>query len=423
MLKPFAAHAIHLLTLALALGAAGCSAIRSTPTVASAGRTAAAPAHRSVVAFNLIYSFAGSPDGAYPQGGQLVALNGILYGTTTAGGLNNTCPGSGGACGSIFDVTMTGGPNSYNLLYSFLGGTGDGTEPRAGLTNLSGTLYGTTSGGGSSDYGTFYHYVPGGNESLLYSFKGSPQNDGANPASRLLAKGSWLYGTTALGGKIGSRRFGTIFRVKASGREHVVYSFYGGNGEEPGAGVVAINSELYGTTSNGGANSGGTAYEISTSGTLGWLYSFVKPTSATTQPSGLVELNGTLYGETYFGGKTTSQCPYGCGTIFSVSPSGAYRLRYRFKGGTDGIYPNAGLVAMNGKLYGVTDSGGSYGCDEGCGTIFKVTTSGTESVLYRFSGGDSWNPEAALLPLDGTLYGTTYRGGANKYGTVFSLTP
>jgi uncharacterized repeat protein (TIGR03803 family) len=121
-----------------------------------------------------------------------------------------------------------------------------------------------------------------------------------------------------------------------------------------------------------------------------------------------------------------------------LTPSGSgYKesVLHRFNAGKDGYAPVAGLVEMNGALYGTTESGGE-GCPNyygfkvvGCGTVFEVSTSGKESVLYRFKGPpDAMNPHAGFLDVNGTLYGTTSSGGVNKCGsincgTIFELAP
>ena len=101
--------------------------------------------------------------------------------------------------------------------------------------------------------------------------------------------------------------------------------------------------------------------------------------------------------------------------------SANYAVLHSFAGSGDGEAPQAGLVNVNGTLYGTTLAGGAYNV---WGTVFSITTSGNESVLHSFGGsGDGQLPQATLANVKGTLYGTTYQGGANGYGTVFSLTP
>jgi uncharacterized repeat protein (TIGR03803 family) len=148
----------------------------------------------------------------------------------------------------------------------------------------------------------------------------------------------------------------------------------------------------------------------------------------------LIDVNGTLYGTTEIGGVySTNYCGLGCGTVFAITPSGTEKVLHSFGNGKDGTYPLSGLVEVNGSLYGTTRGGGSGPCSRyvlGCGTVFSITAGGKEKVLYSFVGGvDGDGPEAALLNVNGTLYGTTAFGGVNGSGcstlgcgTVFSIT-
>jgi uncharacterized repeat protein (TIGR03803 family) len=161
------------------------------------------------------------------------------------------------------------------------------------------------------------------------------------------------------------------------------------------------------------------------SGTLTTLYSFCSQSNCTDGqgPTGLVRAtNGDFYGTTTFGGVIGASCPQtssGCGTVFEITPSGSLTTLYNFcsqSNCSDGDLPFAGLVqATNGDLYGTTYFGGTN--ETGCGTIFKVTPSGTLTTLYRFCGTDSTDsgmlPEALLIQAtDGDIYGTTSGGGA-----------
>jgi uncharacterized repeat protein (TIGR03803 family) len=144
-------------------------------------------------------------------------------------------------------------------------------------------------------------------------------------------------------------------------------------------------------------------------------------------PSGLVRdaLSGNLYGTTSAGGDLTCD-PNGCGTVFKVDTTGKNEtVLYSFKGYPDGSVPLAGLVRAGGNLYGTTSQGGAYGYARG--TVFKVDKTGHETVLYSFKvagQGDGVDPEAGLVrdALSGNLYGTTYIGGTYvNYGTVFKV--
>jgi uncharacterized repeat protein (TIGR03803 family) len=199
----------------------------------------------------------------------------------------------------------------------------------------------------------------------------------------------------------------------------LLYSFKGssGDGAGPGASLINVRGTLYGTTSAGGAYDDGTVYSITRSGTETVLYSFKGGSGDGERPyAGLINAKGRLYSTTHLGGANSF------GTIFSITPTGTESVLYSFKGGSgDGEYPYAGLINVKGSLYGTTIEGGA----NGVGTVFSTTRSGTETVLHSFGGsGDGQYPYyGGLINVHGELYGTTYSGGANGDGTVFSLKP
>jgi uncharacterized repeat protein (TIGR03803 family) len=149
------------------------------------------------------------------------------------------------------------------------------------------------------------------------------------------------------------------------------------------------------------------------------LYSFQGGTDGAYPVASLIEMSGKLYGTTTYGGN--SRCGYGadvgCGTVFSITPSGKEKVVYVFKGDRDGFYPDSHLVALYGTLYGTTSAGG-----RGAGTFFSLTPSGVKTVLCRFDNTKGELP-TGLNVIGGALYGTTSRGGAAGYGTVFTITP
>lgn len=283
----------------------------------------------------------------------------------------------------------------YKLLRGFKG-SADGSYPVASLAEVNGTLYGTTAGGGSGcagyGCGTIFRISPAGTGyRVLYRFKGGA--DGEYPKAGLIAVNGALYGTTYGYGT----RLGTVFKLSLSGRERTLYRFRGvPDGAAPNSNLVEVNGELYGTTSGGGA-SAGTVFAISTSGVERVLYTFPHSGDDGADPEGVIFVNGALYGTTNDGGKRKGGL-YGVGTIFKVSLAGDERVIYNFKGNRDGRYPNGGLTAVNGVLYGTTES-----------TAFSVSTSGGElHVIHRFTGG---RPGAGLTALNDALYGTTVTGG------------
>lgn len=302
-----------------------------------------------------------------------------------------------------------GTSGSEQVIYSFRSHP-DGGHPAAGLLNAKGTLYGTTLEGGNNRHGTVFKVTPSGTESVLYSFAGGA-GDGAYPQSALAEVNGTLYGTTGAGGGTGcfnSLGCGTVYAIAPSGTETVLHIFGGsGDGAEPYAdvGLLNLNGTLYGTTYIGGAYGDGTVFSITTTGTESVLYSFKGGRDGAFPLGGLIAVNGTLYGTTEGGGVKGCDFHAGCGTVFKMSTSGAETVLYRFKyNGTDGEYPYEGsLVNLKSTLYGTTFYGGTYGF----GAAFGVTTAGHEHVLHSFDGNDGEQPRAGLVALSGVLYGTT----------------
>ncbi len=377
---------------------------------------------QSGLKYTVLYNFGGYPtDGVNPQAG-LADLNGTLYGTTIGGG--SGCYQSGG-CGTVFAVARSG---AESVLHSFAGGE-DGAWPYAGLTFFNGLLYGTTSGGASSS-GTIFKMTASGTETVLHNFEGTP--DGSSPQAPLVGVGSTLYGTTVYGGSQEDR--GAVFQVAASGAETVLHSFFGSraghrDGKYPEANLLNVNGTLYGTTYEGGEFDKGAVFKITSSGVESVLHNFRGgPTDGSYPRGALVYVNGMLYGTTSGGG--IGGCN-GCGnhehfgTVFQMTPSGKERLLYRFKGyPNDGAVPDAELVYDRGTFYSTTQSGGANcAISHGCGTIFSITPSGSEAVLYSFLPRDGAAPLSGLIDINGILYGTTEDGGTYDGGTVYSFSP
>jgi uncharacterized repeat protein (TIGR03803 family) len=189
-------------------------------------------------------------DGSYPYAG-LTVNKGILYGTTTLGGASNL--------GTVFSITKTG---SYNLLYSFKGGSNDGQSPNAGVVfDASGNIFGTTYGGGTDNAGVVFKLPPGGTETVLHNFARNGA-DGINPyASMVLFKGNF-YGTTLQGG--GPANGGTVFKITPAGVETVLHTFSGGtDGFNPyGALVRSSSNAFYSTTLVGGKANLGIVFKV-----------------------------------------------------------------------------------------------------------------------------------------------------------------
>jgi len=303
----------------------------------------------------LLHSFGSTPDGAYPVSG-LIEVNGTLFGTTSAGGKYSV--------GTVFSIAPTG--SNYKVLYSFEGVDGDGGAPYAGLVNVNGTLYGTTEGGGKKDAGTMFSITTSGTEKVLYPFQGGTK-DGLSPVASLINVSGTLYGTTVYGG---SSNYGTVFSLTTAGHRNWIYSFKGGtkDGEAPRASLIHVGGKLYGITELGGAKGGGTLFSVTTAGKETLVQSFGGSGIGINPVGSLISVSGTFYGTTVGGGT------YSAGTVFKATNTSLSTLHSFSGGSSDGATPQAGLVNAGGTLYGTTTVGGGSGChDFGCGTVFKVT--------------------------------------------------
>jgi uncharacterized repeat protein (TIGR03803 family) len=340
-----------------------------------------------------LYDFSGGADGANPHAGLIRDAVGNLYGTTSFGGnTSSSCPYGSTGCGVVFKLDPSG---TETVLHTFSGGT-DGANPYAGLIrDAAGNLYGTTSFGGntssscpygSTGCGVVFKLDPTGQHyRVLYPFSGGA--DGSAPEAGFVrdAAGN-LYGTTGNGGSSCSVCIygcGVVFKLVAAGNETVLSTFSGGaDGSGPG------------------------------------------PNRLIRDPS------GNLYGTTSSGGNTSSSCPVGiyggCGVVFKLDPSGKETVLYTFSGGADGWESLGGLIRDRaGNLYGTTGFGGNFSgsCNTyGCGMLFKLDPSGKETILHSLGGGtDGFFPEAGLLQYKGSLYGTAEGGGNYWSGVVFKL--
>lgn len=325
---------------------------------------------------------------------------------------------------------------TLTTLYSFRGGPADGCSPSGGLVrNSAGNLYGTTSICGTYNNGTVFELPKKGPEMPLYSFTGG--TDGWYPNGGLARDSAGnLYGTTWEGGVVNSVcpvGCGVVFKVTPKGLETVLYSFTGGaDGSTPNGGLVQDpGGNLYGTTL-GGAHGYGNVFELTppVSGGVPWnekvIYTFTGGTDGSTPNGELVrDTTGNLYGTTVSGGD------YNQGTVFKVSASGNEKVLYSFTGGEDGAQPLVGLIRDgHGNLYGTTWAGGDLNCGLGppggpwigCGTVFEVTKKGVETVLSEFDF--IAYPSRLVRDPHGNLYGAAWVGTCSNgnCGTLFELT-
>ena len=338
-------------------------------------------------------------------------------------------------------------------LYSFGTSGTDALYPTSGLAQgPSGVFYGTSFEGGATNLGTIYQITSSGKETVLHEFNGK---DGSDPQRGLvLGPGGNFFGTTMHGGLtyIGTgtdTSAGTVYRITASGMFDSIYSFDGISSAFPeGVLTVSANGDLIGTTTfsgvggNGYGTSGGTVFEITPTGNLTTLYTFLPMfafgltpmdnTDGSNPYGGLtVGPDGNYYGTTLIGGSTPSGIVFGEGTVFQITPDGYETQLYAFKNNGDGAGPGLQLtLGADGNFYGVTYLN-PITFASAPGTIFKITPAGQLTTLYRFQDVDSkgynahgFSPSNGLtLATDGKFYGTTPSGGVNGSGTIFSITP
>jgi uncharacterized repeat protein (TIGR03803 family) len=342
-------------------------------------------------------------DGAYPYAGLLLSGN-TLYGTAERGG--------DWGFGTVFAVSTDG--TGFTTLYSFTGFS-DGGIPDAGLVLSGNTLYGTTSGDLYSAGTIFAVNTDGTGFTTLYSFGAFcscdpylTNSDGFLPYGELVLSGSTLYGTAYYGG---SGAGGTVFAINTDGTGFTVLHSFNSVGANPVAGLVLSGGTLYGTTEWGGAMNRGIVFKLNTDGTG---FTVLYDSMGTGSFGSLLLSGNVLYGATEWGGALDR------GIVFKLNTDGS-----GFEALCN-VAANNGLILYNNTLFGTTAGGGN----SGPGTVFAVNTDGTGfTSLHSFAvDTDGLWPNAGLVLLGSTLYGTAIQGGSSSIpgvnagsGTVFSL--
>jgi uncharacterized repeat protein (TIGR03803 family) len=326
---------------------------------------------------------------------------------------------------------------TYTVLYSFTG-LKDGGEPRGGLRpDALGNLYGTTLYGGTypciaNGCGVVFKLDTTGKETVLFNFNGGAS--GARPVAGLIrdSQGNF-YGTAGVGGDLTCNApygCGVVFKLDTAGTYTVLHSFKPSpDASRPLAPLLRDTAgNLYGTTEKGGLYDDGAVFKIDTTGQETVLYSFTGRRDGASPLAGLVrDASGNLYGTTEFGGDLRGCGSYGCGVVFKLDPTGTETVLYSFTEHADGGQPATPLLRDKaGNLYGTTDFGGDLTCNApfGCGVVFKLDVTGKETVLYTFKGTptDGELPDGGVIhDGSGNFYGTTSQGGAYGVGTVFKL--
>jgi uncharacterized repeat protein (TIGR03803 family) len=335
-----------------------------------------------------LYMFpSGGPDGVGP-GPVTIGPDSSLFATNTSGGITGGQCGQAG-CGAVINLRVPPNtsvsalrPWNVNLVYSFAFAN-DGAQPGPDqiLTfDGAGNMYGTTQFGGATGNGAVFRLVEGDggwHENVAYSFSARP--DGNVPESGVIVDPAGnIYGTTSLGG---TANFGTVFELSPSGSgytEKVLYNFQNGiDGSQPwGELVLDSAGNLYGTASSGGDGNGGTVFQLTPSGgswSFNLLYAFQGNGSFGPIAGLTMDAAGNLYGTTAGDGA------FGDGSVYKLTRSGGswtFADLHDFSG-TDGRGPVGGVtLGFNGNLYGTAKSGGAFSgsqCVAGCGVIWQIT--------------------------------------------------
>jgi uncharacterized repeat protein (TIGR03803 family) len=323
----------------------------------------------------------------------------------------------GTTSGSVYRLSAAG---KYTVLWTFQPGTSGSDTAASVARDAAGNLYGTTTPPGLSNapYGVVYKLSSAGQLTWLYKFPGPSKTGdsiafGANPGVVLDSAGN-LYGATPNAGLAGM-----VYKVDTAGQQATLYSFPPApRGTYPEVVAFGPGGDLYGTTCCGGGANVGLVYKMDAAGHVTVLHSFEGGTDGA-YPSWQLAFDaaGNLYGATVQGG-TANQ-----GTVFKVDTSGRETVLYTFTGGADGGYPNGVIIDPASNLYGTTAFGGAgskTGLQEG--VVFKLDPSGRETLLYSFTGlSDGGLPEAGVIrDSAGNLYGTTDEGGLGA-GVVYEV--
>jgi uncharacterized repeat protein (TIGR03803 family) len=331
-------------------------------------------------------------------------------------------------------TSSTSWASSTNVIYSFGGGT-DGEYTDTDLVlDSAGNIYGTSVLGGDFGSGTVFQVTPTGKHSVLYSFTGGV--DGGEPYKGVTfdSQGN-LYGTAVTGGSGGCEGgCGVVYKLtKSNGKwqQTVIHAFNGNDGSGPGSGVTFDKyGNLFGMAPTGGPYGAGVIYVMQPSGSGQWRFSVVHAFTGGNDGGGgsagrLLIWNGRVYGVTTTGGANAK------GTAFELTyVSGAtvsFRTLYAFKGQPDAGFPYGGLAVDGaGNFYGTTYYDGA----NDLGSVYELISDGkgnwTEKVLYSFKGGQDGSSSISNVVIDslGNLFGTTSEGGAScGCGVIFKLTP
>lgn len=367
-----------------------------------------------VCGVEVLHSFGGKErgDGALPRASIITDGGSNFYGTTFSGGNKNF--------GTIFKLNTLG---EYSVLHSFTGTLFFDGLPSNPLVLGNGLLYGTTpkivdpnAPNNILAGGSIFEMDPNlpGSYGLIYRFNSATPEFGINPSAGLTFEDNSLYGVTSEGGLNGG---GTLFEINfTKGTYSSLHNFSLETGAVPNAALRFLNNILYGTTTQGGLNGSGTIFSFNPTfpNTYAPIFNFTDNPAFPTSGGLIPGKGGLLYGMTAVGGKNNA------GTIFSIDPTTqAYQVIHDFGDAEDGENPIGGLTLdLDGYFYGVTASGGTS--DNGTLFRFNPTDSASYQVLISFNGENGKTPAGTLvLNDDKHFYGATVEGGAYGLGTIF----
>jgi uncharacterized repeat protein (TIGR03803 family) len=327
------------------------------------------------------------------------------------GNLYSTTPTAlGGSNGAVFNVTPSG---SVTVLTTF----GSGGAPQSGLTlGIDGNFYGTTFGCSVGSDGSIFKVTAGGNLSTLYNFTGG--SDGScSTAPPIQGIDGNFYGTATSSNTNGV--FGSVYKITGTGKFTTLHDFANTDGAVPDAPLMQANTGiLYGVTHSGGSNgtNAGEVFKTTTSGAFSVLATF-NGNNASHSVAPLIQgSDGNFYGTAVNGGLG----PTNNGTVFKITLTGTLTVLHSFAGSGDGAFPFGGLVqASDGNLYGTTSQATA---SAGCGTIFRISNGNFQTIFtFPSDGSLGCNPQATLVQhTNGTLYGDTNGGGSTIGGVCSS---